>query len=319
MERRQLGTSDLEVTPIGFGAWGIGGGGWWGGYGDQSDDESLTALRRALDLGINWVDTAPVYGKGHSEELIGRFLRGLDEPPLVFTKCGLSWDERDEVVVDLRPQTIRREVEDSLRRLGVDVIDLMQVHWPEEPNDDTGDLEECWSVLAELQRSGVIRHLGVSNFDVGQLDRVRAIAPVVSLQPPYSLLRRDVEAAILPYCRGHQIGVIAYSPMASGLLAGTMTVERAAALPPDDWRHGDSAFQEPMLSRNLAVAEVVKAVAAERGVAPGAVAIAWVLRDRSVTGAIVGFRWAGHVDDLVVATTIGLTGDELARLESGVG
>jgi aryl-alcohol dehydrogenase-like predicted oxidoreductase len=311
---RSLGSSGPEITRIGFGAWGIGGGGWWGGYGSQDDSESVGAIQRAVELGVNWVDTAPIYGLGHSEEIVGRALRGVSERPLVFTKCGLRRDEQGEVVVDLDPDFIRAEIDASLRRLGVDAVDLLQIHWPPEPEDDDGAIEAAWAAVAEIHAAGKARRIGVSNFDVAQLRRVQPIAPVTSLQPPYSLIRRDAEAEVLPYCEREGIGVIAYSPMASGLLSGTMTAERAAQLPDDDWRRDDPAFQEPALSGNLEIAERVRGVAAELGATPGQVAIAWVLRHPAVTAAIVGFRRPSHVDDLLGSPLPELDDATVARI-----
>lgn len=310
---RRLGADGPEITRIGFGAWGIGGGGWSGGYGSQDDGESIAALHRAIDAGVNWVDTAPIYGLGHSERVVGRALDGMAERPLVFTKCGLRRDERGEVVTDIAPELIRSEIDESLRRLRLEAVDLLQIHWPPEPEDDDGAIEAAWAVLEEIRRAGKARHIGVSNFDVAQLRRISGVA---SVQPPFSLARRDAETDVLPYCEAQGIGVIAYSPLASGLLSGTMTRARASTLPEDDWRRDDPAFHEPQLSANLAVAERVAAVAGELGTTPSAVAIAWVLRHPAVTGAIVGFRRPEHVDELLRAADLDLDAGAVAVLET---
>jgi aryl-alcohol dehydrogenase-like predicted oxidoreductase len=310
MKTKQLGNSDLSITPIGFGAWAIGGSGWEFGWGEQDDKASVAAIHRALELGVNWIDTAAVYGMGHSEEVVALALRAWRGPrPYVFTKCGLRWDERGYVHRNLTADSIRRECEDSLRRLKVDVIDLYQIHWP------TEDLEEGWSAMAQLQKEGKVRWIGVSNFNVDELRRAQAIAPTTSLQPPYSLVRREVEQEILPYCRSNGIGVIVYSPMASGLLTGAMTRERAANLPESDWRSRDIEFHEPRLSKNLALVERLREVGERVQRQPGQVAIAWVLRNPAVTGAIVGARNAKQVEGNVDAATLRLTTKEIAEIE----
>ena len=310
MKTKQLGNSDLFITPIGFGAWAIGGSGWELGWGEQDDKASVAAIHRGLELGVNWIDTAAVYGMGHSEEVVATALRAWPGPrPYVFTKCGLRWDEQGYVRRDLTVVSIRRECEDSLRRLNVDVIDLYQIHWP------TEDLEEGWSAMAELQKEGKVRWIGVSNFNVEELRRAQAIAPITSLQPPYSLVRREVEQEILPYCRSNGIGVIVYSPMASGLLTGAMTRERAANLPDSDWRSRDVEFHEPRLSKNLALVERLREVGERVQRPPGQVAIAWVLRNPAVTGAIVGARNAKQVEGNVDAATLRLTTKEIAEIE----
>jgi aryl-alcohol dehydrogenase-like predicted oxidoreductase len=310
MKTKQLGNSDLSITPIGFGAWAIGGSGWEFGWGEQDDKASVAAIHRALELGVNWIDTAAVYGMGHSEEVVALALRAWRGPrPYVFTKCGLRWDERGYVHRNLTADSIRRECEDSLRRLKVDVIDLYQIHWP------TEDLEEGWSAMAQLQKEGKVRWIGVSNFNVDELRRAQAIAPITSLQPPYSLVRREVEQEILPYCRSNGIGVIVYSPMASGLLTGAMTRERAANLPESDWRSRDIEFHEPRLSKNLALVERLREVGERVQRQPGQVAIAWVLRNPAVTGAIVGARNAKQVEGNVDAATLRLTTKEIAEIE----
>jgi aryl-alcohol dehydrogenase-like predicted oxidoreductase len=310
METKPLGNSDLFITPIGFGAWAIGGDGWEFGWGEQDDKQSVAAIHRALDLGVNWIDTAAVYGMGHSEEVVALALRTWPGPrPYVFTKCGLRWDEQGYVHRSLNADSIRRECEDSLRRLNVDTIDLYQIHWPAE------DLEEGWSAMAELRKEGKVRWIGVSNFSVEEMRRAEAIAPITSLQPPYSLIRREVEREILPYCQSQGLGVIVYSPMASGLLTGAMTRERAANLPASDWRSRDIEFTEPRLSKNLALVERLREVGERHGRPPGQVAIAWVLGNTAVTGAIVGARNAKQVEGNVGAAELHLTDDEIAEIE----
>jgi len=310
MKTKQLGNSDLFITPIGFGAWAIGGSGWEFGWGEQDDEASVAAIHRALELGVNWIDTAAVYGMGHSEEVVATALRNWPGPrPYVFTKCGLRWDEQGYVHRDLSANSIRSECEESLRRLDVDVIDLYQIHWP------IDHLEEGWSAMAQLQKEGKVRWIGVSNFDVEELRRAQKIAPITSLQPPYSLVRREVEQEVLPYCRSNEIGVIVYSPMASGLLTGAMTRERAASLPDSDWRSRDVEFKEPRLSQNLALVERLREVGERVQRPPGQVAIAWVLRNPAVTGAIVGARNATQVEGNVDAATLRLTNKEIAEIE----
>jgi aryl-alcohol dehydrogenase-like predicted oxidoreductase len=313
MEKRRLGNSDLMITSVGYGGWAIGGAGWEYAWGRQNDDDSITAIRRALELGVNWIDTAAVYGLGHSEEIVARALDGLrQDRPYVFTKCGLLWDKQGKVYRKLTPDTVRRECEESLRRLRVDAIDLYQVHWPPEID---AELEEGWAAVAALRKEGKVRWIGVSNFDVLQMERARAVAPVTSLQPPYSLIRREVEEAVLPYCRREGIGVIVYAPMASGLLTGAMTAERAAALPPDDWRSRHPAFNGPDLSRNLALVERLRAVGVRHGRSAGEVAIAWTLRNPAVTAAIVGARSAVQAEGVMRAAELTLSEEEAAGIE----
>ena len=310
MKITQLGNSDLLITPIGFGAWAIGGSGWEFGWGEQDDKQSVAAIHRALELGINWIDTAAVYGMGHSEKVVALALRTWSgSRPYVFTKCGLRWDEQGYVHRTLNATSIRQECEDSLRRLNVDVIDLYQIHWP------TEELEEGWSAMARLQKEGKVRWIGVSNFNVGEMRRAQAVAPITSLQPPYSLVRREIEHEILPYCRSEKLGVIVYSPMASGLLTGAMTRERADALSASDWRSRDIEFQEPRLSKNLALVERLREVGERHGRPPGQVAIAWTLRNPAVTGAIVGARNAKQVEGNVGAADLSLTDEEIAKIE----
>jgi len=314
MKTKQLGNSDLFITPVGYGSWAIGGAGWQFAWGKQNDTESVAAIHRALELGVNWIDTAAVYGLGHSEEVVARALATWPgQRPYVFTKCGLRWDAQGQTHRVLTAASIRQECEDSLRRLKVDVIDLYQIHWPVE---DMGGIEEGWSTMAQLQREGKARWIGASNFNVAQLDRAQAIAPITSLQPPYSLVHPGVESEILPFCRHEGIGVIVYSPMASGLLTGAMTRDRINKLPDDDWRKHDPDFNEPRLSTNLALVERLRAVGERLGYPPGAVAVAWTLRQPAVTGAIVGARKAEQVDEVVAAASLELTQADLKEIEA---
>jgi aryl-alcohol dehydrogenase-like predicted oxidoreductase len=313
MDTRTLGNSDLQITPVGYGAWAIGGSGWQFAWGSQDDNDSVAAIHRALELGVNWIDTAAVYGLGHSEEVVARALRSWSGPqPYVFTKCGLRWDRLGEVQKVLSKHSIRNEVEDSLRRLRVDVIDLYQIHWP--PDPDSPLLEEGWSTLADLKRGGKVRWIGVSNFNVDQLRRAQSIAPVTSLQPPYSLVHREVEAEILPYCQREGIGAIVYSPMASGLLTGAMTRERIAKLPNDDWRKKHADFNEPNLSRNLALVDHLRQIGQRHGRSAGEVAIAWTLQNPAVTGAIVGARNATQAEGVMRAGDLKLSGEEILEI-----
>ncbi len=312
MQTKRLGSSDLNITPIGIGAWAIGGGGWAFGWGPQDDDDSIAAIHAALDRGINWIDTAAVYGLGHSEEVVARAVKDRSPKPYVFTKCARVWNERGEIGKSLKADSIRREVEASLRRLQVDVIDLYQIHWPE-PDEE---LEEGWTTMAELKREGKVRNIGVSNFNASQMKRAQAIAPITSLQPPYSLISPEIEESILPYAQANNIGVIVYSPMKSGLLSGTMTHERVAALPADDFRRRVPNFQEPLLSKNLALAELLGEIGKRHGRSAGEVAIAWTLRHPAVTGAIVGMRNASQVDGVIGAADFRLSPEELAEIEA---
>jgi aryl-alcohol dehydrogenase-like predicted oxidoreductase len=310
----KFGRTGMEITPIGFGAWAIGGGGWAAAWGPQDDDEAVGAIRRAVELGVNWVDTAAVYGLGHSEELVAQALKSVpdSERPYVFTKCSLVWDGEGDISNVLEKDSVKRECEESLRRLQTDVIDLYQIHWPR-PDEY---IEEGWEAMAELKDEGKVRHIGVSNFDVSQMERIREIAPVETLQPPYNMLNRGVEEEILPYCGENDIGVIVYSPMRSGLLTGKMTPERVANLPSDDWRRNAQDFQEPRLSRNLELVELLEEIGADHGLSPGEVAIAWTLRQPAVTAAIVGGRRPDQVDGIIGAAELRLSEDELDRIES---
>jgi aryl-alcohol dehydrogenase-like predicted oxidoreductase len=313
MKGRKLGHSDLAITPIGFGAWAVGGR-WQFGWGEQSDRDSIAAIHRALELGVNWIDTAATYGLGHSEEVVAKALRDwTGNRPYIFTKCGMIWNEKGEVGYSLRAESIRRECEASLRRLDVHAIDLYQIHWPA---DDLTETAEGWATMAELQKEGKVRWIGVSNFSVPELQKAKEIAPVTSLQPPYSLIRRDAEKDLLPFCEREYIGVIVYSPMASGLLTGAMTRERVENLPPDDWRRNNPEFQEPKLSQNLALVDRLRVVGARHRKSPGEVAIAWTLRSPAVTGAIVGARNAKQVDGIIGSATFRLTPDEIEEIEA---
>jgi aryl-alcohol dehydrogenase-like predicted oxidoreductase len=301
----------MEITAVGFGTWAIGGGGWSFGWGPQDDQRSIEAINRAVDQGMNWIDTAAVYGLGHAEEVVAEALKGRSEKPYIFTKCSLVWDKQGNISSNLKADSVRREVEDSLRRLKVDVLDLYQVHWP---NPDP-QIEEGWSTLAQLKEEGKVRHIGVSNFNVSQMKRAQAIAPIASLQPPYSLIKRGIEGDILDYCAEQNIGVIVYSPMYSGMLTGKMTPERVANMPADDWRSRDPEFQEPKLSKNLQLADKLRDIGARYGRSPGEVAIAWTLRHPAVTGAIVGGRNADQVDGIIGAGDFRLSENEIAEIE----
>lgn len=311
MERRRLGNTDLHITPIGIGAWAVGGGGWNGSMGPQNEADSVPAIQAALDHGLNWIDTAALYGLGHSEEVVARAMQGRTTKPYVFTKCERVWDEHRNVGASLKAASIRRECEGSLRRLKVDVIDLYQIHWPE-PDED---IEEGWSELACLKEEGKVRHIGVSNFSVAQMTRAQRIAPVSSLQPPYAVVRREIERDILPFCQQHNIGVIVYSPMYAGLLTGAMTRERVANFLPEDWRRNLPGFQEPQLSRNLQLVEHLRDLGKRHGRSPGEVAIAWTLNHPAVTGAIVGFRSRQQVEGIIAAAEFRLTQAEIAEIE----
>lgn len=308
MDFKQLGSSDMRLSSIGFGAWAAGGGGWAFSWGPQDDADSIAAIHRALDLGVNWIDTAAVYGLGHSEEIVGRALKSTSHKPYVFTKCAMVWDSKGDITNSLKQ--IRREVEESLRRLQVETIDLYQIHWPK-PDEE---IEEGWSVMADLKREGKVRWIGVSNFSVAQMERALKIAPIASLQPPYSMINRNVEPEILPFCLQHGIGVINYSPMHSGLLTGAMTKERVQALPADDFRRRAKNYQEPQLTRNLQIAEFLKTIAARHNVSAGVVAIAWTLHNPAVTAAIVGGRSAKQVEGVAPALHFRLTEAEYAEI-----
>lgn len=309
MEQRKLGFSDLSLTTIGLGTWAIGGETGDFAWGPQNERDSIATIQRALDLGINWLDTAPIYGLGRSEEVVGRALKGRRDRVIIATKCGLVWDDQGHGKNNLQPDSLRREIENSLRRLQTDVIDLYQIHWP----DDKTPLADTWSALAGFVKEGKVRYLGVSNFDVAQMRECQAIHPVASLQPPYHLLDRDIEAEILPFCREQNIGVVAYSPMASGLLTGSFDPARVAG---DDWRRRDSRFQEPELSRIMGFVEALRPIAARRGKTVGHLAVAWTLRDPVVTSAIVGGRTVAQAEQMVAGADWTLTPGEVAEIEA---
>jgi len=312
MRTKRLGNSDLFITPIGFGAWAIGGAGWQFAWGVQEDSDSIAAIHEALDAGINWIDTAAVYGLGHSEEVVARALEGMNNRPFVFTKCSMVWNDRREISRSLKAESIRRECEASLRRLRAEAIDLYQVHWP----DPDEEIEEGWATLAALKQEGKVRYIGVSNFNVAQMKRAQAIAPITSLQPRYSLLHREIEDEILTYAAQQNIGVIAYSPMASGLLTGAMTRERIAGLPIDDWRKRSPDFQEPQLSWNLELVRLLRAIGNPHGRTPAEVAVAWVLHNASVTAAIVGARRPDQVQGVLGAAEFHLSPRELGDIDA---
>jgi aryl-alcohol dehydrogenase-like predicted oxidoreductase len=317
---RQLGSSGLHITTVGFGAWAIGGGGWAFGWGEQDDDESVRAMRHAVELGINWIDTAAVYGHGHSEKVVGRLLReiGSGNRPLIFTKCGLIWDEQhpmNSAEFVLRPASIRKECEASLRRLGVERIDLYQFHWP----DQSGTaVEDSWAEMGRLIDEGKVRYGGVSNFDVDLLQRCERLRHVTSLQPPFSMIRREAASQLLPWCAKQKIGVICYSPMQAGLLTDRFSAERLAALATDDWRRRAEEFQPPRLDRNLALRDALRPVAERHGVSVASVAVAWTLAWPGVTGAIVGARSAQQVDGWIAAAGLTLTDRDLSDLASAI-
>jgi aryl-alcohol dehydrogenase-like predicted oxidoreductase len=311
MEKRQLGNTDMQITTIGLGTWAIGGDGWLAAWGPQDDNESLATIHRALDLGINWIDTAAVYGLGHSEEMVGRAVKESSEKPYIFTKCSRIGQADGTIKGVLKADSIRHEVEDSLRRLQVEVIDLYQMHWP---NPDE-DIEEGWSTMAELKKEGKVRFIGVSNFSVEQLKRAHAIAPVSSLQPPYSLVKHEAEEDLLPFCQENNIGVIVYSPMMSGLLTGSMTPERILSLPASDWRSRNPEFHEPRLTRNTALVTLLYDIGKQYEKSPGEVAIAWTLRNSAVTAAIVGGRRPDQVERIIGASDLHLSEADLAQLQ----
>lgn len=310
MKKRKLGNSDLEITPIGLGAWAIGGGGWEFGWGPQNDNDSIAAIHEGLDQGINWIDTAAAYGLGHSEEIVARALQGRSQRPYIFTKCSLIWDGHGKIGHSLKAESIRRECEASLRRLQVDVIDLYQIHWP----IPDADIEEGWTELAKLKEEGKVRCIGISNFDARQMSRALKIAPITSLQPPYSLLARQIEGEALSFTAGNNIGVIVYSPMASGLLSGRMTRDRIARLPHDDWRKHSRNFQEPLLCHNLRLVELLRDIGLRHGLTAGEVAIAWTLNNPAVTGAIVGVRKPQQVTEIIGAGSFRVSDSEMYEI-----
>ena len=312
MNTKQLGKSDLNITPIGFGAWAIGGSGWEFAWGQQDDNESIAAIRAALDAGINWIDTAAVYGLGHSEEIVAQALEGVKNRPYIFTKCSRPWDESGKIGFCLKADSIRKECEASLKRLKVEQIDLYQIHWPVPDMD----IEEGWTAMVKLQEEGKARHIGTSNFNIAQIRRAQAIAPVTSLQPRYSLIHRDVETDVLPFAAMNDIGVIAYSPMGSGLLTGAMSPERIVKLPTDDWRRNSRDFQDPQLAHNLRLVELLREIGSRHGRTPAEVAIAWVLLNHAITGAIVGIRRQEQVKGIVGAAQLTLSPNEIKEIEA---
>ncbi len=312
MRTKQLGNSDLHVTPMGIGAWAMGGPGWAFSWSSQDDSDSIAAIHKALDKGLNWIDTAAVYGLGHSEEVVAQALDGMARKPYVFTKCARVWNEKGEIGKVLKADSVRKECEASLRRLKTDSIDLYQMHWPE-PDED---IEEGWETMNRLREEGKVRWIGVSNYSVSQMKRVAPLGAITSLQPPFSLVSPEVEREILPHALANNIGVIVYSPMKAGLLSGAMTRERALNLPADDWRRRNPAFQEPALTRNLALVDLLREIGKAHGRTPGEVAIAWTLANPAVTGAIVGMRNAAQVDGVIGAASLTLSADDLARIEA---
>jgi aryl-alcohol dehydrogenase-like predicted oxidoreductase len=314
MQTRQLGNSDVHISTLGIGAWAIGGGGWNGSMGPQKDSDSIPAIHAALDHGLNWIDTAALYGLGHSEEMVARAMKGRTPRPYLFTKCERVWDAEGTIGASLKAGSIRRECEDSLRRLQTDVIDLYQIHWPE-PDED---VEEGWGELARLKEEGKVRYIGVSNFSVSQMKRAQTIAPITSVQPPYSIVTRQIENEILPFATQNNIGVIVYSPMSAGLLTGAMTRERVTNFSPEDWRRNLPNFQEPLLSRNLKLVEHLREIGKRHGRTPGEVAIAWTLRNPAVTGAIVGFRSAKQVAGIIGAAEFRLTQHDVGEIEDAL-
>lgn len=313
MKTKKLGNSDLKITRVGLGAWAIGGA-WQFGWGQQDDDDSIATIHKALDAGMNWIDTAPAYGLGHSEEIVGKAVKGLSEKPYIFTKCSLVWDEpiKERTVYNsLKADSIRREVEGSLRRLQVEAIDLYQIHWP---NPEV-DIEEGWETLLELKKAGKVRWIAVSNFNVAQMEKIGQLAPTTSLQPPYSAIKRSVETEILPYCEKNDIGVIVYSPMQAGMLTGKMSRERIAEMPKDDWRIAHSSdYREPALTRNLAIQDLFIKVAEEQNVPTPTVAVAWVLKHTAVTAAIVGARRPSQVDGIAPALSYEMDDETYQRI-----
>jgi aryl-alcohol dehydrogenase-like predicted oxidoreductase len=320
LPRRRLGTNGPEITTVGFGAWAVGGGGWSFAWGAQDDADSIAAIQHAVSLGVSWIDTAAVYGLGHSEEVVGRAIADIPraERPLVFTKCGLRWNPNDPMEVSARdssPARIREECEASLRRLGVDAIDLYQFHWPDQSGTPLAD---SWGEMMKLQDQGKLRYIGVSNYTTALIEGCGKLRHVQSLQPPFSLVRRDVAASELPWCREHGTGVIVYSPMQSGLLTDAFSAERVAAMPADDWRRRAPYFQEPDLGRNLALRDALRPIAQKHGVNVGAVAIAWTLAWPGITGAIVGARSPQQVDGWIGGAWLQLDAADLEEIARAI-
>ncbi len=315
MKTRTLGNSDMELTAIGFGAWAIGGGEYAFGWGSQEDNDSITAIQKAVDVGVNWIDTAAIYGLGHSEEVVGRALAQMEgEIPYVFTKCSMRWNEKREIYRSLKADGVKWECEQSLKRLGVEAIDLYQIHWP----DPEAEIEEGWGAMQKLIQEGKIRFAGVSNFSVVQMEKAQRIAPITSLQPPFSLVNQKVAAEVLPFCKENNIGVINYSPMQSGLLTGKMTTERIAAMPEDDWRRNNANFKSPKLEKNLSLAALLTEIGAAHHVETGVVAVAWTLANPAVTAAIVGGRSPEQVLGTADALKFRLSAEEVERINSFV-
>ena len=312
MQTRKLGYSELHLTTIGLGTWAMGGGDWKFGWGPQEDTASINAIHTALDLGINWIDTAAIYGHGHAEEVVGRAIKGIRDEVIIATKCGRIWEGNSrEIGKSLRAKSIRQEVEASLKRLCIEVIDLYQIHWPE-PDEE---IEEGWDTMAQLVREGKVRYVGVSNFNLEQLKRAQAIHPITSLQPPYSMFRREIEEEIMGYCNTNQIGIIAYSPMQAGLLTGKFTRERALSLPDSDWRSKHSFFIEPQLSVNLETIERLKQIAIEENVSLSQLSLAWVLRNKEMTSAIVGARNPEQIQETAKAGELRLRKINIEAIE----
>jgi len=317
MNKKLLGNSDLSITEIGFGAWAIGGNGWDFGWGAQNDNDSLEALEKAFELGINWIDTAAIYGLGHSEKIIAQFLSShKNNQPYIFTKCGLVWDEKKNISRVIKPDSIRKECENSLRRLNIDYIDLYQIHWP---TGDDGEIPYAWEMMTKLKEEGKVRWTSVCNFNAEQIKLAETISPVTSLQPIYNTIKRDIEKEILPYCIEKNIGVIAYSPMMSGLLTGKMTRERIANLPEDDWRKRNAEFKEPKLTGNLELVELLKNLGKKYNASAGELAIAWALKNDAVTGAIVGTRNAKQVEEIINSAEINLLQNDISEIENFFG
>ena len=311
MRTRRLGWTDLNLSVIGFGSWALGGSGWMYSWGPQDDKDSIDAIRRAIDLGVNWIDTAAIYGLGHSEEIVGKAIKGLSQKPIIATKCGRVYDEDGNIYGNLTRESIRKEVEASLRRLQVNVIDLYQIHWP----DPEEYIEEAWATMADLVKEGKVRYIGVSNFNVSQMERISKIHPIASLQPPYSMFRRDIEKEILPYCKKNNIGVVVYSPMQKGLLTGKYNAETVAQLPPDDHRRNDPMFKEPQLSINIEFIEKIKGLAEKYGRTSAQLAIAWVLRRPEITSAIVGIRHPSQIEEIVPASDWNLSEEDIKLID----
>ncbi len=312
MLTRRLGTSDLQLSETGFGAWAIGGSGWQFSWGSQDDKDSIEAISHAVDCGVNWIDTAPVYGLGHSETVVGKALKECSQQPFIATKCGRIWNGTGTIYGSLKRDSIRSELESSLKRLNVDTIDLYQIHWP----DPEKDIKEAWETIADLIEEGKIRYAGVSNFSVSQMNRLMKIHPVTSLQPPYSMFRRDIEHELLPYCQKQNIGVIVYSPMQKGLLTGKMTKERVETFDPDDHRRNDPMFKEPQYDVNSMTVDKLSEIARRNGITQAQLAIAWILRRAEITAAIVGARKPSQIEETSSASGIVLSHDDINSIES---